>query len=363
MDPFTLILLVITLILALVIVYLLARRSTTASPTDLTAQLHELQTGLAELQVHAQHRQAETQSLTSNLHQVQRGLGELRSTIRARQDLERQTMESVRRLETVIAGTQTKGAAGENILDAVFSQLPAEWQLRNFRLANRTVEFGLRLPNGLVLPIDSKWPATYLTEQFAQAETLEEQQQIKARIEKAVRNKALEVRKYLDPNLTTPFGVAVVPDMVYDLSTGVQAEAFSMNVVLISYSLFVPYLLLVFQTVLKNSQSIDVHRLEAYLNHVEENLDALQEEVEGRLARALRMLNNSRGNMRTQVSQVRGGLHSIQVGMATPGQPNDTQQRDVPIQVGLPGVMAGPPDSLPEDTAPFDGASSDGVLR
>ena len=51
---------------------------------------------------------------------------------------------AIRRLETVIAGTQSKGAAGENILDVVFSKLPAEWQVRNFPVGNKSVEFGLR---------------------------------------------------------------------------------------------------------------------------------------------------------------------------------------------------------------------------
>jgi len=301
--------------LLLVVVILLVRRGT--ENRALETRINGLQLSLAELQLHAHNRQTEAYTLATSLNQVQNGLTELRATLRARQDLERQTMDSVRRLETVIAGTQTKGSAGENIVEAVFARLPAEWQVRNFTLDNRTVEFGMRLPNNLILPIDSKWAATPLLEQFLAADSPTEQARLKRQIERVVLLKAREVRKYLHPGLTTPFGVAVLPDAIYDLCAGIQAQSFSLNVVLISYSLFVPYLLLVFQTMLRTSQNIDLHRLEAYLNSVESNLDALQNELEGRYARALRMLDNAGQEMRAQLGQVRGGLSGIQASAHT----------------------------------------------
>ena len=65
-------------------------------------------------------------------------------------------------------------------------------------MGNKSVEFGLRLPNRLVLPIDSKWPATNLIERFLATEDPDERQRVKTRIEAAVRDKAKEVRKYID---------------------------------------------------------------------------------------------------------------------------------------------------------------------
>jgi DNA recombination protein RmuC len=247
---------------------------------------------------------------------IQHGLAELHAYTRARQDMERQTADSIRRLEMVIAGTQTKGMAGENILETVFANLPQEWQVRNFRVGDKVVEFALRLPNNLVLPIDSKWPATNLLEQFAACEDLVEQRRLKAQIEKAVLDKAKEVRKYIDPNVTVNFGIAAVPDAVYDLSTGVQAEVFQLNVVLIGYSMFVPYLLLVFQTILKTSQSIDMQRLDAYLRSADEHIQAAQGELEGRFSRALTMLTNSRDELSVLLSKVRSGLTSVQISAA-----------------------------------------------
>ena len=78
---------------------------------------------------------------------IQQGLAELHAYTRARQDLERQTADSIRRLETVIAGTQTKGAAGENILEDVFARLPMEWQVRNEVL--REEQRNARLASGV----------------------------------------------------------------------------------------------------------------------------------------------------------------------------------------------------------------------
>lgn len=254
-----------------------------------------------------------TEDIRTQLSKTKSDIASLQTLVQARQEIEQQTSDAVRRLETIIAGTQTKGEAGENILDQVFSKLPVDWQVRDLRVGDKRVEFGLRLPNNLVLPIDSKWPATKLLEEFSTCEDIQEQQRIKSEISKAVLNKAREVRKYVDPNLTMTFGVAAVPDAVYDLCSECHTEAFKMNVVIISYSMFVPYLLLVFQTVLKAGVSIDLQRLDRYLDSVQENIQSLQGELEGRLSRSITMMSNSRDEMRAQLGKAVAGLTSIQI--------------------------------------------------
>jgi DNA recombination protein RmuC len=267
--------------------------------------------------------------VTEAVGRIQLRLTELQTYAHARQDLERRTAESIRRLETVIAGTSSKGTAGENILEAMFANLPPEWQVRDFRVGNRTVEFGLVLPNGLIMPIDSKWPATDLLEQFSTCQDPREQQDLKARIEATVLSRVREIRKYIEPNLTVGFAAAVVPDAVYDLCYRIHPQVFRMNVVLVSYSMFVPYLLLVFQTILRTSQSIDVQRMEAYLDDVWGSIRSMQDELEGRFSRAMTMLANSRNDMRTHLGRVSGGLTSLQISTGGPT-----------------------PASLPEDAAP-----------
>jgi DNA recombination protein RmuC len=254
-----------------------------------------------------------TQSLRGELARASNGLAQLSAQAHARQEIEQRTSDSIRRLETIIAGTQAKGNAGENILDVMFTKLPVEWQVRDFRVGGKTVEFGLKLPNNLILPIDSKWAATQLLEQFANCDDPNQQGLLKQEIERRVLEKAREVRKYIDPNVTVPFGVAAVPDAIFDLCNTIQADALALNVVIISYSLFLPYLLLVFQTMLRANQSIDLAKLDAYLHTVQESTQAMQEEIEGRYSRALTMLANSRDDLRAHLSKVTSSTTGLQI--------------------------------------------------
>lgn len=257
-------------------------------------------------------------TLTSELTKVRENLASIQEHARARQEIEQQTIDSVKRLELIIAGAQSKGAAGENIVDLVFAKLPVEWQIRNFTVNGRIVEFGLRLPSNLILPIDSKWPGTTLVERIAVVENADERETLKREIEKEIVRKAKEVSKYIEPGITMPFAIAVIPDAVYELSAAVQSEAFQSNVVLVSYSMFVPYLFLTIQTAVKTLQTVDLQKLDAYLDAIQNSINKLQEELDGRFARALTMLNNSRDDMRAHISKARGSIISLQISAPVP---------------------------------------------
>ncbi len=269
-------------------------------------------------------------SVQNELSQARISLADLQAQASSRAELEYRTAESVRRLEMVIAGTQSKGAAGENILDAVFAQLPPDWQVRDFRVGNKVVEFALRLPNNLILPIDSKWPATALLEQFVASDDVAEQQRLKEQIEATVLAKAKEVKKYLDPALTVNFGIAAVPDAIYGLCSGIQCACFESNVVLVAYSMFVPYLLLVFQTVLRTSQNLDMDKLDGYLHSAQASIEAAQAELEGRFAKSLTMLGNSRDTLSVQLGKINATLTSLQIGApAAPERPLALVQAEI----------------------------------
>lgn len=76
-----------------------------------------------------------------------------------RRRMEEDVQASARRIETVLLGSRTRGAAGENILQDAFRQFPAEMIDMNFRVNGKVVEYALILANGKRLPIDSKWPS------------------------------------------------------------------------------------------------------------------------------------------------------------------------------------------------------------
>jgi len=250
-------------------------------------------------------------AIRNELASAKTDLTRLHAEAKARHEIEQRSADALQHLESVIAGTQSKGAAGENILEAIFSKLPIEWQVRDFTVNNKPCEFGLRLPNNLVLPIDSKWAATHLLERFIACDEIAAQQKIKEEIEAAVLTKAKEVKKYIDPTRTPSFGVAVVPDAIYQLCTGMMCEAFSHNVVLISHSMFMPYLMLVFQTMHKNSQSLDLGKLDRQVTNALETVQSLQHEIEGPHARGLTMINNSRDKINAHLSRLQTGLGSI----------------------------------------------------
>lgn len=314
---------VFLLILVMIILLLQSRRSReglgdiSTTIQSLSQAVQKGQTEIAILTERVARIEPVTQdirnTITGELAKVQEGLASLQAHARARQDIERQTVESVKRLEMIIAGTQSKGTAGENIVELVFAKLPIEWQVRDFKVKGGRVEFGLRLPSNLILPIDSKWPATNLVEQIAAAKNPEDQLRLKREIEREIVQKAKEVSKYIEPGVTTPFAVAVIPDAVYELSASVQSEAFQSNVVLVSYSMFVPFLFLTIQTSFKTLQTVDLQKLDAYLDAIQNSINKLQEELDGRFATALTMLNNSRNDMQAHISKARSSITSLQI--------------------------------------------------
>lgn len=122
--------------------------------------------------------------------------------------------------------------------------------------------------------------------------------------------------------------MAVVPDAAYDLCGGIHADIFKLDVVVMSYSMFVPYLLLVFQTTLKTTQSIDLQKLDAYLQSVEQGIETPQDEIDGRFSRATTMLSNSRNDMTAQLSKINSGLNGLRISAST--DPTQTGELIVP---------------------------------
>ena len=97
------------------------------------------------------------QGIRGELGQAQRALAEVKALEQGRARQMEQAADSLRRLEAVVAGSSTRGAAGENILARALGQLPPDLLEINVAFGNKVVEYALRLPGGRYLPIDSKW--------------------------------------------------------------------------------------------------------------------------------------------------------------------------------------------------------------
>jgi DNA recombination protein RmuC len=315
----------------------------------LTQRIHQSQqalTSVTEL-VHqtvrtqellAQHLGQVQESLTGNLAAAQQGLrteivqtreliAQIQAADEVREKHEQEARDVLKRLETVLAGTKSRGIAGENILGAILAQLPAELRETNLTINNKPVEFALRLPHGRLLPIDSKWPAMSQLERLQEAEDPVVRRALADEIQSEVKKKVREVVKYLDPDRTIRLGVLAVPDAVFDLCVEAHVEAFKQGVVIISYTQAIPYLLSLLQVVLRFGTEIDTASLSQALATVADALERMDGEVDGRLSRTITQLQNSREDLKAHLSRARQGVRGLHVEAAPEELPAAPEER------------------------------------
>lgn len=286
----------------------------TISQTQTATQqaLHQVRTALVELQGRVDQKATAVQTeLAKPLQELQRDLASLQSTLEARKRQEEQAQDTLRKIEAVIVGASSRGAAGERVLEEALAQFPPEMVDRQFRVNGRTVEYALVLPGGKRIPIDSKWPARDLLEALSQAAEPEQQKVLTDRIEKEVLKKVAEVTKYIDPATTTDFAVAAVPDAVYFACGTALSQAAQQRVRLIPYSLVPHYLLDHFQLQLRYARAVDVEHLEHALSQIEANLGVIDRELENSVERGAKMVSNAFNEIKDRVADIRRAVRSL----------------------------------------------------
>jgi DNA recombination protein RmuC len=260
---------------------------------------------------HAQESAAS--ELRQRLNDTQTLLEGMRAVFVARYRAEEDAKQSLRRLEAIIAGSPTRGAAGENILEQAFRHLPPDMIRRNVWVNGKVVEFGLQLPGGKLLAIDSKWTSSAALEELGQPDVAPARQsQLVAAVEKEVERRVREVCQYIDPAITAPFALAAVPDAAYAVCRSAFAEAHRRHVTIVAYSLALPYLLLLYQLHLQFGRSVDMENLQACLMEIERQLDALDVALENRLQRASAMLGNAYQEGKLVSARIRASVRGIQ---------------------------------------------------
>lgn len=250
-------------------------------------------------------REGDQERMREELAGARRALQELALRETERRERERESWDVVRRLSTVLAGGSTKGRAGENVLRQHLMELPPGMLVTDFRVNGKVVEFGLLLPDGRRLPVDSKWTAVAELEAL---EAAEEPAVCEARtrdVEKAVAARAREVAQYLDPALTAPVAVAAVPDAAYAVLRRAHADAFERGVVVVPYSTALPVLLFLHSLVARYGDAGDA---QAALREVATILGSMEGVLENKFARAATMLANGADEMRSQLGKARGSV-------------------------------------------------------
>lgn len=276
----------------------------------------------AQLALGGQVQESAAAELRQRLSQTQSLLEGMRGAFAARQQVEDDAHQSLRRLEAIMAGSPSRGAAGENILEEAFRHLPPDMIQRNVWVSGKVVEFGLRLPGGKVLPIDSKWTASAALEELASSDLAPARRtQLVTAVEREVEKRVREVSQYIDPATTAPFALAAVPDAAYAACRGAFAEAHRRHVAIVGYSMALPYLLLLYQLHLQFARSVDMENLQACLMEIDRQLDALDASMENKLQRAVTMLGNAYQDGKQVTARIRASVHGIQAAERLEGGP------------------------------------------
>ncbi len=310
---------VLELLFALLLVCLMAGMGLVAFLVWSLVRRSEAQgADVAELKAHLQNgghsQDVQAAEMRERLSQTQSALEGLRSAVSARQPIEEEARASLKRLENVIAGSSSRGAAGERILEEALRHLPPEMLQRNVWVGGKVVELALRLPGGKLLPMDSKWVSSPALEQLADSGLgADRRAQLLAQVEREVERRVREVSQYIDPATTTPFALAVIPDAAYDVCRSAIVSAHHRHVMVVGYAMALPYLLTLYQLHLQFARTVDMERLQAALIDIERQVDVLEGILENRVQRTLTVLQNAYTEGRQAAAKIRASAQGAQV--------------------------------------------------
>jgi DNA anti-recombination protein RmuC len=259
---------------------------------------------------------SQQEDLKSSVDSVSRNISKLEESLNS-------ISSSTQSFERVLLGPQTKGALGEAMVRERLLQLPGDWIQHNVGFPDKTkVEFSLLTPDRRLVPIDSKWVGTpVLNELGKQTDPQMHTIYIKF-LEREVKNRSREILKYIDDYRTLGFGIAAIPDPIFELTWRVHSELAKENIVVISYSLLVPYLLLLVKTVFTNAQSTQAWQSAGILNRSFSQIQAIQEIIDTKLRATVRSVglqqseysshNQTMKEFSTKLSQIQDDLKTMQ---------------------------------------------------
>jgi DNA recombination protein RmuC len=295
------------------------RRSASTPSTRMEARLEVQAAELRRLADAAAAREGSAENLRSDLAGARRVLEALAAREDERRERDAESWEIVRRLSTVLVGSASKGRAGENVLREHLAQLPPGMLVTDLRVNGRVVEFGLLLPDGRRLPVDSKWSAVAELEALEAADDPTQREALGREVERQVALRAREVAQYLDPSLTSPVAVAAVPDAAYEVLRRAHADAFARGVVIVPYSTALPVLLFLYSLAHRFGDADDAR---SALEEVVSVLDAMQLVLENKVARAATMVSNGVDELRSGLGKARGSIARGRTAAAVGAEPD-----------------------------------------
>ncbi len=222
--------------------------------------------------------------------------------------IDEEIQKATKRIESALLGSKSKGEIGENILYESLRYFPPEMIDVNFKVNGKPVEFAIILSDGKRIPIDSKWIG------------LEGEEPPEIDIEKAIAKKAKEVSQYIDPSSTLSMAIAAVPDSVFARCKQAHIKAYRENRVLIMpYSMTIPYILALYNLHKSYVRSIDVELLNSYLSDIKVSINKLETLLENNIARSITMANNAYNEGKQILYKIRGYIEHIENSNRTEG--------------------------------------------
>jgi DNA recombination protein RmuC len=307
---------VLELLFALLLVCLMAATAFLVWNVLKRSEVHARDVAELKLRLAAtgQTQDSQAAEIRERLAQAQSAMEGLRSAVSARQPIEEEARASLRRLESIIAGSSSRGAAGERILEEALRHLPPEMLQRNVWVSGKVVELALRLPGGKLLPMDSKWVSSPALEQLAEPGLdASRRAQLIGQVEREVERRVREVSQYIDPASTSPFALAVIPDAAYDVCRGAIVNAHRRHVMVVGYAMALPYLLTLYQLHLQFARTVDMDKLQSALIDIERQVDVLEAILENKVQRSLTVLQNAFTEGREATARIRASALSAQI--------------------------------------------------
>src|SRR5256886_1191307 len=137
--------------------------------------------------------------------------------------------------------------------------------------------------------------------------------QLTGQVEREVERRVREVSQYIDPSITSPFALAVIPDAAYDVCRSAIVNAHSRHVMVVGYAMALPYLLTLYQLHLQFARTVDMEKLQSALIDIERQVDVLERILEYRVQRSLTLLQNAYTEGKQASAKIRASVQGAQI--------------------------------------------------
>ncbi|MBI4392877.1 MAG: DNA recombination protein RmuC [Euryarchaeota archaeon] len=306
-------LLVLNLLVLGVVAFLVARRAPAGDNPRVEAEMRTVREKVDAVNTST----AVLQERTGALPRVEAALKSLEIGVGALPAM----ASKVDEIHATFTDTTVKGKIGEAAVEAVLSRLPTDLWERQYPLGGGTVDFIVRMPNGLMLPIDAKMSGSELvgdlvaaigrsnSENGAGAEEARLVARDLARdIGARLYSQAEKIRKYTkEATGVLPVVLEAVPGPVFDsVGHSVKSDCSKIGVEVVSYDMLLPLI-----SVLRSQNTHDVESIQratASVERVRRSFEKIDEILVNKVGKARTMLANAQAEIEAELTNARSAL-------------------------------------------------------